>query len=367
MTQIFSDAAGYTYLGDCLYANHNLDYPTDNFLLSVSNDEVMGLLDSYFTNAGIQYRSIISQSLYNTRFADTAGQSFMMWTWAPSSDVINDRFSINFTNTQTYNSNESASSSSGRCTLVMFNNNGCGVANGGDNTTTGNTNNNGLINLFPVATNFSRTWWWYFREASIEFSQPQWTMASDGEYLAVNLYQRRWTTQRSRNFFMYQGIVDDVNTGFNYYSANNISKSIMLISRSARGNSSTLGFNSELTTDIDALWGGTIGGGAHYVAGNPRLLLTEGKAQYTFVCSDGQTPQATWLSDFYVFDNNPDIGSPAIGKVRGLLLGTGDFTYGKPVKITGSVVPDSGSRWYLPVGLYAGKTILMKCYSSGNS
>lgn len=57
-------------------------------------------------------------------------------------------------------------------------------------------------------------------------------------------------------------------------------------------------------------------------------------------------------------------GFPRWAGYGGMLLGTGTYTLGKPVKIQGSVFPDGGSQWYIPVGTYAGKTLLMRCYSS---
>lgn len=95
-----------------------------------------------------------------------------------------------------------------------------------------------------------------------------------------------------------------------------------------------------------------------------KTLLETGRATYAISCSDGQTPTSQWATDMWVFDNNAGLGYPVIGRVPNMLLGTGTYTYLKPVKIQGSVFPDSGSPWYLPVGMYAGKTLLMRCYSS---
>jgi hypothetical protein len=66
----------------------------------------------------------------------------------------------------------------------------------------------------------------------------------------------------------------------------------------------------------------------------------------------------------WVYDNNVTLGYPVIGRVPNMLLGVGDYTYLKPVKIQGTAFPDNGSPWYLPVGQFAGKVLLMRCYSS---
>jgi hypothetical protein len=66
----------------------------------------------------------------------------------------------------------------------------------------------------------------------------------------------------------------------------------------------------------------------------------------------------------YVFDNNPAIGSPCIGRVRNLLLAQGTYVIGMIVRIQGTVVPDNGFNRWVAIGTFAGKTVLMRCYSS---
>jgi hypothetical protein len=175
------------------------------------------------------------------------------------------------------------------------------------------------------------------------YSPVQWAGASDGSYLALCLSQRDFAGNISRINFMYSGLLSDINTGFGYYNSSLTTQTISLVSFAG-------GSNAAL--------------GAHYISSAGKLILSSGDASYSIACSDGQTPTSQWATDFYAFDNNTTLGFPAIGRVRGMLLGIGTYTLGKPVKIIGSVFPDGGSPWYLPVGTFAGKTLLMRCYSS---
>jgi hypothetical protein len=180
-------------------------------------------------------------------------------------------------------------------------------------------------------------------------SEIQCVGVADNESLAIWFYQYNFSGNNFRTALYYAGTVDDVNTNFNYYDANVTTKSIMMCTNFT-GNS--------FYTSAPTIYVG------HRIASTAKFALTTGDAQYPIVCSDGQTPTSQWATDFYVFDNNATLGYPAIGKVRNLLLAQGTYTIGKPVKLQGSVVPDNGFNRWLPVGTFAGKTVLMRCYSS---
>jgi len=152
----------------------------------------------------------------------------------------------------------------------------------------------------------------------------------------------------SNNFqvFYYAGKLLNVNTNFNYYNNAFVNQCVVFWAYTVT-NSVSLPIS-----------------GAHFISGSQKNLLQTGRAVYTISCSDGQTPGSQWATDMWVYDNNSTLGFPVIGRVPNLLLGIGSYTYLKPVKIQGSVFPDNGSPWYLPVGTFAGKTLLMRCYSS---
>lgn len=105
--------------------------------------------------------------------------------------------------------------------------------------------------------------------------------------------------------------------------------------------------------------------GYHHISPSRKNILTTGEANYPIICSDSQTPSYDWLTDWYVFDNNPSLGNPGIGRVPNMLV-SNDTTMitGKPVKLTGTVKPDMGNNRWLPVGYWMGKTIFMRIYSS---
>ena len=104
-------------------------------------------------------------------------------------------------------------------------------------------------------------------------------------------------------------------------------------------------------------------GGRHFISNTRRNPLYTGRAVYPIACADGQNPTAVWATDMYVFDNASDVGFPAIGRVPNLLLAQGNYTLNKVVRIDGLVFPDGGSNAWIPIGNYAEKVLLMRCYS----
>jgi hypothetical protein len=165
-------------------------------------------------------------------------------------------------------------------------------------------------------------------------------------FLYESGYSNPGIGQFNQQRFFYAGKLDNVNTNFGYYNASFINQCVVM---------STESNTNSISVAVV---------GSHYIVGAAKALLQSGRAAYTISCSDGQTPGAQWATDVWVYDNNATLGYPVIGRVPNMLLGIGTYTYLKPAKIQGSVFPDGGSPWYLPVGTYAGKTLLMRCYSS---
>jgi hypothetical protein len=173
----------------------------------------------------------------------------------------------------------------------------------------------------------------------------EFSCVSDSNSLGIIFFQSQKGSSNIWWHMNYAGILLDVNTNFSYYSSSVITRSFLL-STSYQGNT-----NLQIS-------------GKHYIASAEKNILQTGRAVYAMDCSDGQTPGAQWATDVWVYDNNATLGYPVIGRVPNMLLGIGTYTYLKPAKIQGSVFPDGGSPWYLPVGTYAEKTLLMRCHSS---
>lgn len=332
---IFSDAAGFKYFGDCQWGTFNINYPTQYYLealptanIDTASPGISAALTNLCTQSGLAFRNVASQSDFNTR---SEGNLSLHFLWFGANGDIDDRYAFALQN------------------WTSATNGATGVYNDLGSTNTVNASllsaTNRLFYLSPVLNGASGASSVSFGVASSTISPIYWVGASDGQYLALFTYQRNFGTNAAKTSLFYAGQLADVNTGFNYYNASNITK--------------TITFNQ--------LGGGTASvavTGGHYIANAAKATLQTGDAAYAIVCSDSQNPTSQWATDMYVFDNNTTLGFPAMGRVRGMLLGTGTYTLGKAVKIQGSVFPDGGSQWYIPVGTYAGKTLLMRCYSS---
>lgn len=314
MSTIYTDAAGNKYLGDCRWGNHDILYPSANFLLSVATttdrvnygewrDDFFALLtDANFT--------ITTQNDSNTDF--------------PPEGTI---YQANYPSTSIYTRLSSVGSGwSGYL----------------------NVNNNGAFND-NIANNQYNPWSYATVARSIDFC------SICSSHSTGNVFWYGETRENYRHsMFYFTARLLDVNTNFSYYTGNNNNLVTIGIEHpNVPGNISTT--STSLPSVLRK---------SHFIAGAKKTLLETGRAAYTISCSDGQTPGAQWATDMWVYDNNATLGYPVIGRVPNMLLGVGTYTYLKPVKIEGSVFPDNGSPWYLPVGTYAGKTLLMRCYSS---
>lgn len=344
---IYSDNNGNFFLGDCIYANHNINYPSVNFLQAHPHSSISAELTDLCTQSGLKFRNVISQATADTNalISDT-----ILLTFGANSDNIDDRY--------TFVTNGFLSGSSGGTAssppVGLFNDSGF------VGTTTYSTTNSlaglGTSNNSPVVTSS----YIYFSDSihaltEIDFynsnihSILQWAGVCDGESLGLFAHIKRFTDNRDQYIFYYAGQLIDVNTNNNYYSASAITKSVLCCTINR------IAYTPTPNTSM---------GVGHYISNSPKLALTTGDAIYPIVCSDGQSPTAQWATDFYVFDNDSTLGFPVIGRVRNLLLATGNFTIGKPVRIQGTTQPDNGFNAWLPVGIFADKVVLMRCYSS---
>lgn len=106
--------------------------------------------------------------------------------------------------------------------------------------------------------------------------------------------------------------------------------------------------------------------GWHYFVPNlvNKTVLSSGVAFYPINCSDGQTPGTEHTSHFWVRYDDVNLNYPYMGRLPNLLYAQGTYIIGKPVKLSGSVMPDLGHNHWLPVAKWGTYTILMRCYSS---
>jgi hypothetical protein len=316
---IFTDAVGNKFLGDCIWANHSISYPTTKYLQSFHVLNASSGLTSLMASASMP--SVVSgEATFNYYPVNAGVGEFLQFSF--TGDTINNRY---------------------RMGANVWKNDTVG----GDTPSVrvysdGLASNWYMSNQDIVNSIFPRNIL-YFKNEIIEpvYDKVYITAVADGYSVGIFMTQHKLDSNTPYySFFWYIGMLDDVNTNFNYYSLNNYTKSVGLSG-----------------------WQGNIVGG-HFSGVTAKNLLQTGDAQYPIVCADSQTPTSQWATDFYVFDNNATLGYPAIGRVRNLLLATGSYTIGKPVKIQGSAMPDAGFNRWLPVGIWGDKTVLMRCYSS---
>lgn len=359
---IYTDNLGNKFLGDCIYGNHNLNYPNNNYLLAHPHTSISNELQSLFTQAGLKYRNVLSQTLFEERLRTNIPTN--IFSIGANSDSIDDRWTWNI---GTFGSRINPATIN-QDWLTMYNNSG--------NTTTNNSISftNYLYSLaysvlltkvIPYYANYptlsgTRTFGnpalhfydYILGGDSYLYSPISWCGVCDGESLGLFMTQTKLDINISQFVFIYIGLLTNLNNNYGF-TADITSRYIALCGRDI--------------SEVGGFTGGTVPPpikGSHYQPSNHRLLLDTSKAIYPITCADGQIPTAQWATDFYAFSDREDLGFPVIGKARNLLLATGNFTIGKPVKIEGTVLPDNGSNLWLPVGKYAEKILLMRCYSS---
>lgn len=331
MSTIYTDGAGNKYLGDCVWAAHDISYPAVSYLESgVNHTSLSADIASLFSAAGYQYRNVLAQSTINA----LTSTNYSLVHWATGSDSIDDRYSINYA----FGGGVGATSNHPPC--YLYND------SGGTSTSNTPSATNSVLYTHTRSSGINDYSALRVNGLGLSASQklPSLVAVAGQKSLAMLWAQYTTTATFYGKGFFYTGEVLDVNTNFSYYSGSRLNYTVMF------------------SSTFDASFGVVMGG--HYIASNKKVLLTTGDAAYSIACSDSQTPTAQWATDFYVFDNNATLGYPPIGRVANMLLGIGSYTYLKPVKIIGSVFPDAGSPWYIPVGTFAGKTLLMRCYSS---
>lgn len=366
---IFSDNIGNYFLGDSIYGNHNLSFPTTDYFKAFSHVGFISELTQLFIASGLKFRGMITQSDFNSIV--TVDRFFLPRTWfalAPREDIIDDRwtFQVSYFLEGTFLSGQVSVPH-----LALFNNSGYVPTNNETLTTTSRQNLlSGLSTLvssggggdssssFYLGANAYGTSGIGFKHwlSNPFFSPVYFSCVADDSSLSMFIYQKHFQSNLDYSYFIHLGIVKDVNTGFNYYSADIPSKTVFLICFTKPSPNSALPFSPMTNFNYSK--------GFNYINFQGKFLKDNGDAIYPIVCSDNQSPTPTWATDFYVFDDNSALGSPAIGKMRNLLLATGSFTIGKIVRIDGDVFPDGGSNAWIPVGVFAGKTVLMRCYSS---
>lgn len=307
MSTIYSDAAGNKYLGDCRWANHDINYPSTSFLKSIDSLTLHStfLSDCSSLFSAMSYDNVSVAGSWPT----TANTNIFSFT--PAGESSGNYFSLKTGSNATFQDDR----------------------------------------IYATAS-LSKPWLG-FNEASLYNKLFDYVVCAGSQSIAFKpfLYEFGYANggigSNNIQIFFYAGKLLDVNTNYSYYNASFLNQCVMMYTLS------TSNVLSAISTS-----------GRHFIVGAQKDLLQTGRAVYTISCSDGQTPGSQWATDMWVYDNNVTLGYPVIGRVPNMLLGVGTYTYLKPVKIQGSVFPDNGSPWYLPVGTFSGKVLLMRCYSS---
>lgn len=307
MTIVRNDSAGNYYIGDSRWSNHNSTYPSVYHLLSQPLTGSAALLTTLASTCGFSSFSGIPAN-FVTPF------NYTIIDFTPQGDTAitsNKRFNVKHNHI------------GGLISLAMRNDTGTVIMSS---------------NVPSYSTPFNSSY-----TNPLE-SGTQISICADSKSISIFLYKCVFNTGAIESSFNHIGELKNVNGGGGVYSSNVMSRSVSIVS------------NTGSITDQRR----------NYFLGNvTKTMLEEGRAEYPINCSDNTIPNSNWATDFVVFDNNPPLGNPGMGVVRNMLLSTAiGLTVGKPVYVDGSAVSDGGSRWFMPVGTHAGKTMLMRCYSS---
>lgn len=305
MSTIYTDGAGNKYLGDCRWANHDISYPSTNYLKSVSEN-------NYYAAWRDDIKALLISAGYLSMTWDTSTESTFPTSNGTGGSLI-------------YQVTTPVGGVTGRHYGYFY------------------------APYLDVNTNMLSF------GSMANYTNVDYAICAGTNSLAVVGFNNSapHTNYSSIAYFYYFGSLINVNPNFSYYTPS--SNCAIYLSNTTTNTTVTQSMTGITYTNSLA---------KHYIASAQKNLLQTGDAIYPIACSDGQTATSQWATDMHVFDNNATLGYPRIGTVPNMLLGTGTYTYLKPVKIGGSVFPDGGSPWYLPVGTYAGKTLLMRCYSS---
>ena len=347
-----TDGTGLFTVGNCVYANHR---PTVNarFLKTgiIHNDNFSSELTDLAIAAGLNYRDIFTNSIFDSDGLTTTFSKRMISFGVNAEDTIDDRFTI----ACPWNNGAGSSAIS----VQMFNDSGDPTT--GEDGYTPNTSPLLMkvgVNLAspPIISLISNANIWDYPQENNYNEAIQVVATADSHSLGIFhtqfLYQQQnqsgLVNEAAISYFQYAGVLSEVNPNFNYYDSDVTTKSVVLVGRSV----------NFFSTGLQEA-----GGGAHYIDLNDKLLLGSGPASYAINCADGQTPIVPWMTGVYVFDDNATLGNPAIGRVRNMLFVTGSIPIGAIVDIQGLVFPDAGFTTYVAVCRFADKTLLMKCYT----
>lgn len=317
MSTVYSDALNNKFLGNCRFGNHDINYSSTNYLKSVSYTSFSADTSSLLSASGLLFRNVVSQSVINGWVSNSVSGFPLYFAFGAEGD-IDDRFVFGIDNGAfTYEG------------ITLWNNSGF------PGTTDLNIN---AANMLGFLGDVGYVSW----DVGTPHTSLEFVICASNQSVAMLWHQTNLSTGAIKTMFRYAGRLLDVNPNFSYYNASESTKSI-LIAHS--------GYSS-----VDLR-------GGHYISSAFKQTLETGDAVYSIACTGGTpTPTGQWATDMYVFDNNPTLGYPAIGRVQNLLLGVGTYTYLKPVQLI--TAPDAGSNLWLPVGTYAGRTLLMRCYAT---
>lgn len=342
----YSDGIGNHFIGNVGFSNYNNSFPDAEFFVADELTNFSADLTSICTSAGLLFRNVISQSVIDDYLANATlngapNLSRTLLHFGPAGD-INDRFGIGI------HAGASSGSITGGGPVSLYNNSG---STNTSNTIDESTNllcragfNTGVYGINGGIRRIS------FSKAGVSggtFSPIYYCGVANSSSLALYITQFRYSNASGQagifSQFSYAGIMSDLNTTSSYYNAS-VSTSAVIFSGGY--------ISSDNTTVMPTI------NGRHHIGGTSKFPLETNDALYPITCSGNQM-----ASHAYIFDNDPSRNYPCMGRAPNLMLANGYYVVGKPVKILSST-PDAGQNSWLPVGVFGGKTMLMRCYST---
>lgn len=311
------------YLGDVKYGTFNVSYPAISYLEAFPHNAISAEISALCTAAGLSFRNVLPQASFDSYLGNVAILAF------GANGDIDDRYTLEILS---YDNNSSTSSTASIAkNSKLYNDSGYVPTNNSMSSTNllARQGNRTQVSQFGLGFNTGAI--------NLTSSGIQWMGCANANALSLVATQYDFLTNEQTVNFWYAGLLENVQTDFNYYSTNNISKSLLIGGR----------FKPSSVTYM---------GGTHYINSAMKVVLQSGFAEYSL---SGSTSQ--WSGDFLVHDDNSVIGYPTIGEASLLRVLEGTYTIGKPAQLTGDVP----NRLWLPIGTWTtNRTLAVEVYSS---
>lgn len=367
---INTDGQGNYFMDTVAFANHSINYPSDNYFKCVSHSEISSAITALMSSAGLLFRNVLPQADFDNMLNIFEYQK--VFCYFGTSGDLDDRYTFAGTVGGGNVGNVPTNGGTSTCAATMYNDLGAELTGNDYDTRLGGLNR-ALIEcgneIVPTRNSL--------RNTAIECVTPTtdrseiyWTGHATSKSMALFCYQR-WFDNPSNLIkygFWYAGEPVFTNTNQGGYYSNDIKNRAIVLS-CANGD------HLIDDDDIDRSRNEYQVNGKHYIVTAQKDFLRTGKADFTLTCDAAAPPQpppqpTQWSTGAYFYDNDGAKGDPRICRAGNMIMATDDttnfFKIGRPEKIVSAYFPEGYNNpnvAWLPVAHVANKVLLMMCWS----